>query len=57
MAVKDRKKRRCLRCSKDFVSDHSGKRICKSCTILNKGGAILYSTKQCRFLNQYKQQD
>ena len=39
MAVKDRKKRRCLRCSKDFVSEHNGNRICAECTILNKGGS------------------
>ena len=39
MAVKDRKKRRCLRCREDFVSEHNGNRICESCTILNKSGS------------------
>jgi len=45
MAVKDRKKRRCLRCSKDFVSDHKGNRICPKCTVLNKMGSNFYLNK------------
>lgn len=31
-----RRKRKCLRCSKSFISSNSGNRICGTCAIVNE---------------------